>query len=512
VTGTTRHWQGVAASVRRWSPARTIVVLVALAVALRVLVFAGATAVGPDDSVSDVQYHAQLVHHPVEHLRGSLPDVRQYAPYLGFLERATAAPWLALGTSDTTALRLGAITWDVFGMLLLVVVLARRRADLALAGGLVWAIAPLLWPASAYAAQDEPIAAAFLVVALVFLLAGWRSAGIVTLVVALFAAKVLLAPVLLAVLLTGPGGRARSKESTLTALALAGAAAVTWVLSDTDGLSQQLRYHSDNVAFSMTPWSTMVLHHVVTPATANRLSIALAAVAVGAVIVTWSRTSRTSRAGGDPTIGGAQLASALLITTFALLAISNPEYLCLVVPVAIVAGAVATVQVPWGLVLAGALAWSVNVVYYLLRTAYDPTGDLLGATGFVGDLSGKVRVLDALHQGLLAALWFTMIVTAWRWAAGARDAEPLIARPWQRARVPVTPSTPTGAVTTTATAPATGRAGGVRAPRNVALPIAGAFLLASIVAGVHYTLGAGLFLAGIAVAFFVSGVLIDRSP
>ena len=98
--------------------------------------------------------------------------------------------------------------------------------------------------------------------------------------------------------------------------------------------------------------------------------------------------------------------------TFSLLAVSNPEYLCIAAPVAIV-GCIGVELSSRSvlLVVVGTLAWAINGVYYLLRKAYDPTGSLLPITGFDHAVGGRVRLLDVMHQALLAAFLFSAGVT-----------------------------------------------------------------------------------------------------
>ncbi len=111
---------------------------------------------------------------------------------------------------------------------------------------------------------------------------------------------------------------------------------------------------------------------------------------------------------------GPRLGAALLLAAFAFLAVSNPEYLCIAAPLAIVGciGLERTIQ-PWLLVAAGAIAWATNAVYYLLRTGYDPTGSLLGLEGFAHPIEGREVLLDRLHQGLLVAFVLVTLLLAW---------------------------------------------------------------------------------------------------
>ena len=391
--------------VRTRSVWKTAVLLIGLALVVRLGVLAGATAFGPSDSVGDVAYHAELVADPIGHLRDSGPDVSQYAPYLGMVEWVTAKPWIEVGTSTTTALRLSSITWDLIGMGLLLYATVRRFPASVMFVGLMWALSPLVWPASAYSAQDETIAGAIVAGVVVLLLARRRAAAVAVCVLGLFLAKILLLPVVAAILVTVPRAQRRKVWGTAAVTLLAGVA-VTWALSGTDGLSQQGRYSTDVIGFSMTLWSTLVLHHYLVATTAIHISIVLVGLALLATLVVWSR----NRTRGD--LEAPRLAAALLLVAFALLAVSNPEYLCIVAPVAIIGCiGLGSVHQPWRLVVVAGLAWGVNGVYYLLRKAYDPTGSLLGITGIDHPVGGRVHFLDVAHQSLLFFfLVFSVIV------------------------------------------------------------------------------------------------------
>ncbi len=388
----------------------TILGLLGAAAAVRLVVVIVATAFGPGDAVGDVVFHGRLLADPVGHLREPTADLEQYAPYLGLAEWLTARPWVALGAGETTALRLGSVVWDLTGMAVVLVAVARAWPQRLVLAGALWAASPLVWPASAFAAQDEPIAAALVAVAVLAVVTGRTAGAVAVLVVGLFVAKVLLAPIIVAVVLTAPpSSRARvvgTAVATLVASVLA-----TYALGGRDGLSSQLGYRADLVSFSMTPWSTMVLHDLVDVDTALDLSVALAAVAGIAVLAGWFGHRTTGSA------GAARLGAALLFASFAMLAVSNPEYLAIAAPLAVVAVVASEGRPrPWLVTVAAGLAWFVNVVYYVLRKAYDPTGSLLPLEGFRGELSGRVRLLDAAHQGALLLCWVTLVAVAWRWA------------------------------------------------------------------------------------------------
>jgi hypothetical protein len=395
---------------------RLILLLLAGALVLRLGVIAVASVAAPDDISNDVKHHAMLVDDPVDHLRHAPGMVEQYPPYLGFAEWITVKPWLALGANDATAQRLGSSIWDLAGMAVLLLVVANRRRSDILVVGALWGAALLFWPTSALLGQDETIAAAFVAVAVLLAARHRRVAACAVLIVGLFVAKVFLLAVLLAFLLTAPASQRRRAWS-ISAIVFAFFVVVTWIASGTDGLSQQLRYEIPYPAFTMSPWSTLLLHHQVSGATAHDGSIVLSAAAAIAVLVLWWFRR------GDGADGAPRLAAALLLAVFAFLAVSNPEYLCIAAPVAIFAALLSDDRVVlWALVISSALAWAVNGVYHLLKTTARDRGYELGLRGFHGEITGRLAVLDVLHRGLLVALWLALLFTAYRLATrpGAR--------------------------------------------------------------------------------------------
>jgi hypothetical protein len=222
--------------------------------------------------------------------------------------------------------------------------------------------------------------------------------------------------VLAAYLLTAPASE-RRRAWTVSALAFAALVGVTLLFSGTDGISQQLRYEIPYPAFTMSPWSTLLLHHDVSGATAHDWSIVLATAAVLAVIALW-RFHRRDGADGAP-----RLAAAMLLAVFAFLAVSNPEYLCIAAPLALFAALLSDdVAVVWALVVTSGLAWAVNGVYHALKTTAKDRGFDLGLRGFQGDITGRLALLDVLHRGLVLALWVALLATAYRLATrqGAR--------------------------------------------------------------------------------------------
>ena len=305
--------------------------------------------------------------------------------------------------SVTTTLRLGSITWDLVGMCLLLYGTARRFPGSLVFVGLMWAVSPLLWPASAYSAQDEPIATAIVAAAVVLVFARRRCGAIAVCVAGLFLAKILLLPVVAALLLTAPRG-ARATAWATAGWTLLAAGAVTWLLSGTDGLTQQAGYRTDVVGFSISFWSTLVMHRTIAPITAIRASLAVVCAGLLGCVLVW----RKHRSEG--VLEAPRLAAALLFATFALLGVSNPEYLSIAAPVAIVGciGFRPRAQ-PWLLVVVSTLSWLINGVYYLFRKAYDPTGSLLPVTGIDGSVGAKVQVLDLTHQALLALFLFSTV-------------------------------------------------------------------------------------------------------
>jgi len=389
---------------------RLILLLLAGALVLRLGVIAVAAVAAPDDISNDVKHHSLLVDHPLDHLRHAPGMVEQYPPFLGFAEWITVKPWLALGASDETAQRLGSSIWDLAGMAVLLFAMANRRRSDILIVGAVWGAALLFWPTSALLGQDETIAAFFVAVAVLLAARHRLAAACAVLVVGLFVAKVFLGAVLLAYLLTAPPSE-RRRAWTVSAVTFAVLVGVTWLFGHTDGISQQLRYEIPYPAFTMSPWSTLLLHHDVSGPTAHDWSIVLATAAVVAVLVLWSRHR------GDGANGAPRLAAAMLLVVFAFLAVSNPEYLCIAAPVALFAALLSDdIAVVWALVITSALAWALNGVYHVLKTTARDRGYELGLRGFQGDITGRLAVLDILHRGLVVALWVALLVTAYRLA------------------------------------------------------------------------------------------------
>ena len=190
---------------------RLMLLLLAGALVLRLGVIAVASLGESDDISNDIEHHALLVDDPVGHLLDSPGIVAQYPPYLGFAEWVTVKPWIALGASEATVLRLGSSVWDLAGMaVLLLVVAGRRRSDVLIVGAL-WGAALLFWPTSALLGQDETIAAAFVAVALLLAARHRLAAACVVLVVGLFVAKVFLLAVLAAFLFTAPALQRRQR-------------------------------------------------------------------------------------------------------------------------------------------------------------------------------------------------------------------------------------------------------------------------------------------------------------
>jgi len=170
----------------------------------------------------------------------------------------------------------------------------------------------------------------------------------------------------------------------------------------------------------MSFWSTLELHQALGPVTAIHLSIAVVAIGLMIITVLWWRDRR------DDVLEFPRFAAALLFVTFALLGVSNPEYLCIAAPVAIVACiGLGAVYQSWMLVAVASLAWAINGMYYLLRRAFDPTGSLLGITGFDHPVSRQVHLYDVTHQVLLAAFLISALVLAFNYVVRPRPAAEL---------------------------------------------------------------------------------------
>jgi len=387
---------------------RLILLLLAAALVLRLGVITVAAVAVPDDLSNDVKHHAALVADPVGHLRHEPGMVEQYPPFLGFAEWITIKPWLALGASEATAQRLGSSIWDLAGMAVLLVAIAGRSRRGLLIIGVVWGAALIFWPTSALLGQDETIAACFVAVAILLAARHRLAAACAVLVLGLFVAKVFLLAVLLSFLLTAPASE-RRRAWTVSAVVLAALAGVTWLFSGTDGISQQLRYEIPYPAFTVSPWSTLLLHHDVSGTTAHDWSVVLATVAAVVVLALWWRHR------GDRELGAARLGAALLLVVFAFLAVSNPEYLCIAAPLALFAALCSDdFGTVWALLVASTLAWAVNGAYHLLKDAAHDHGYELGLRGFQGDVSGRLAFLDVLHRGLVIALFLALLYTAYR--------------------------------------------------------------------------------------------------
>ncbi|MEZ5203677.1 MAG: hypothetical protein R2701_04615 [Acidimicrobiales bacterium] len=405
----------------RWSPRRTALVLLAAAALLRFAVVGVMWGLEPNDWLSDAGVHLAMVHDPAAQVRGELPDTVQYPAYLGYLEGAGVRPALAAGTTDPTALRVASVVWDLVAMAILLAAVARWRPRSVGLVGALWAFAPIVWPASAVFGQDETIDAAFGALVVWLVASGRRRAATVVAVVAMFAVKAVFAPVVVALVVTSPRTE-RMRRAVLAAVTAAASAAVTWLLGGGDGLTRQLRYEPSVVGFSVSGWSPLALHHLVAPAVALPVSSVLAAAALAAVArIWWERDDE------DP-LSFARCCACAFLAPFAVLAISNPEYLCLAAPFAVVACLGAGERRRALVVSAvGAAAWATNLAYYLLRKEFDPTGAQLGVTGLTGDLTASVRWLAALHAASIAAYTALIALAVWQLVSARAEHPPPLA-------------------------------------------------------------------------------------
>src|SRR6266508_2430033 len=135
----------------RW----TLVILLARLVALGVTLFLLRGTSVEDDPSRDLGYHTFLAGHPMWHIRQQwLP---QYPPLLGMAEWLFSSPWRAIGLAPNTALRIGSVTWDVLAGWMTVATVSLVRPDRTRLAGLLFALTPLTWIASAVFGQDETI-------------------------------------------------------------------------------------------------------------------------------------------------------------------------------------------------------------------------------------------------------------------------------------------------------------------------------------------------------------------
>jgi hypothetical protein len=145
----------------------------------------------------------------------------------------------------------------------------------------------IFWPTSALLGQDETIAAVLRCRRDPARSGGHRlAAACAVLVLGLFVAKVFLLAVLLAFCSRRPASE-RRRAWTVSAVGLAALAAVTWLFSGTDGISQQLRTRSVPRLHG-EPVVTLLLHHDVSGNDgATTGPVVLASVAAVVVLALW---------------------------------------------------------------------------------------------------------------------------------------------------------------------------------------------------------------------------------
>jgi hypothetical protein len=347
--------------VLRWTGVILVVRLVVLGVALYVM------RGWKDDPSRDLGFHAFLAEDPMLHIRQEwLP---QYPPLLGMAEALFFSPWRALGLAPYTALRIGSVTWDVLAGWMTVATVSVIRPDRTKMAGLLYALTPLTWIASAAAGQDETIAAFFIAASLWCLATdrrGWAR-GIV--VLGLFVAKLVLLPMLVALVLARPPGR-RLREAVVTVGSVVGVSAAYRLFMGTDGLSSQTAYKPRWVTFSVSPWGWLVGNDEVNAHTAHLWGQSLAALLLAGVVFFVLRNPPAGEGTGVvPVVVAAHVTAAMLLVSFAVLTVVNPEYVALMAP-AIVVVARSYRDAIWMTALA-VLPWLTDTAFAVIRRGPD---------------------------------------------------------------------------------------------------------------------------------------------
>ena len=372
--------------VLRWTG---VLVLTRAALATIVVIALGG---GELDPSRDLLYHFQLAELPFQHLLE--PSLPQYPPLLGLFEAIPYRPLRMLGVLPPTALRLGAVFWEVVAgwfVLATVSVIDRARVPRA---ALIYACIPLTWIASAFFGQDELVGAAFVAAGLWCLAVDRRGMARVVGVAGLFAAKLLVAPFLVAMIVSAPRGR-RRHEAVVIVGAIAAVALVLRLLTGSDGLTGQLDYRPEWITFSVTPWGWLVGKHLVSSHAAQVAGLALAGVAVGAVLVVALRrpasaastVSPTKAAAVSPaaadgpaaTVRVARLTAAQLLAALACLAVVNPEYVTLVAPALVVVVAVTGWRDVLWLAGVALIPWIADGFFAVIRRGPEQDWPVIGA-------------------------------------------------------------------------------------------------------------------------------------
>lgn len=356
------------------------------------------------DPSRDLILHAFLSERPVEHLTD--PFLPQYPPFLGLAETITYHPWRWLGVSHATSVRLGAVVWDVVAGWFVLSTVALLRRDRVRWVAVAYLVMPATWVASAAFGQDEMIGAALVAATLWALARGQWGAARVVAVAALFVAKILLAPVLLALVVTS---RRPGREAALIGGQVAAWMAVLWATTGSNGLTNQTSYKPEWVEFSITPWGWLVSHDHVSWQTSHVVGPVLAAVVATALL--WLCVQRR---GALPDVDQvAVITTAILLAAFSMLAIVNPEYIALVVPALLVVAARAP-SVAWIGAIA-TLPWATDTAFALIRRS-DPRdwpviGEIRPGTGGY-DLVSWIHLALSVTTGAVFLVFAYRVVTA----------------------------------------------------------------------------------------------------
>lgn len=392
---------------------RELMCWVGLLVASRLLLLGllMALTAGADPSAADTALHVEQAREPFRYLlghasRGNMP------PLLGSLLSVTLGPLLGV-FSDGTALRLALIGWEAWIIALMVGLLralsafgaSDRRRVLA-----AWILTPMAWMTSTIAGQDEVIATAWVVAALLFwsrgrwpwaaLLAGLGVAAGKVFLVVLLAAMVALLPLREALRCGVVGGIPIVLSygiATWTALQHGGAAPMS-------GFRPQ-------ILFGTTPWTLLDKWGLVGVDMARRASMivvgfALATLLGDVVRRTWRGSPERSSPGAthlrNPTRALVSLWTAAIAVVWLGFYHVNPEYYLLALPGLLLLQRGARQHLRLAALLA--VPWVVNVAYAVDHRVKAGRDDAITRIwpAFVPS--------DHVHS---AALVMCAVVTAW---------------------------------------------------------------------------------------------------
>lgn len=341
-----------------------------------------------------------LARHPLEVLGGRTATYGQHPPLLGLLIAAAVLP-ASWAVSDMAALRLGLVVWSAIGCgfawaALRALVPAHRRR---------WALVavvvlPTCWYTPVVAAQDEVIAAVF-VVAVLWLVGTrrWPSA-LVLCGVGVAAGKIFLAVPLLALVVLVPWGTLLRRAA---AGLVAPAAAYGWVTlaALTRGQHPPLVTFDPSPTFGVNGWTLALFHtDLVSLQTARRVSELLVAVVVICLLLGVGRR----RLSPSPARLWA-LVTAALLWTWVVFYHVDPEYYALtnvaLIGLALMAGRAEQV-----------VAVALTIVPWITRILYE--ADI--PTGRIGEKARITRLVDravpgSVHAWYLVSLWTCTLIT-----------------------------------------------------------------------------------------------------